>query len=144
MEFSQKIILNRKSIKKMFYEYSEIYGVKLVLLRLTGLYAFRARWALQGSVRLGHSLRSFPRLTPPTFCRPCKCCAFAYSGRQNVVNSRDVMRNTTQHFCKILWKYIDKNKITKYTQESLKDIMKFSKDKKYGIFMEINYGKTDT
>ncbi|GHU87400.1 hypothetical protein FACS189476_02790 [Spirochaetia bacterium] len=39
-----------------------------------------------GSVRLGQSLRSFPRLTPPTFCPPCKCFAFAYSGGQNVAN----------------------------------------------------------
>jgi hypothetical protein len=44
------------------------------------------------------SARSFryapiPRLTPPTFWPPCKCYAFAYSGGQNVVNSRNDMRN---------------------------------------------------
>jgi hypothetical protein len=34
---------------------------------------------------------SFPRKTSATFCRPWKCCAFPYPGRQNVIYSRDVM-----------------------------------------------------
>jgi hypothetical protein len=34
---------------------------------------------------------SLPRLTTPTVCRPWKCSAFPYPGRQNVVNSRNVM-----------------------------------------------------
>ena len=29
--------------------------------------------------------RSFPRNTPLTVCKPCKCSAFAYSGLQTVV-----------------------------------------------------------
>jgi hypothetical protein len=37
-------------------------------LRLTGLYAFRALWALQGFVHLGR-LR-LPRFTAPTFLQP--------------------------------------------------------------------------
>jgi hypothetical protein len=35
----------------------------------------------------------FPRKTSATFCPPCKCYAFAYSGGQNVVNNQNVMRN---------------------------------------------------
>jgi hypothetical protein len=39
----------------------------------------------------------FPRHTPPTFCRPWKCYAFPYPGRQNVANSRNVMRHGAKH-----------------------------------------------
>jgi hypothetical protein len=35
----------------------------------------------------------FSRRCSGTFCRPWKCYAFPYSGRQNVVNSRNVRRN---------------------------------------------------
>jgi hypothetical protein len=35
----------------------------------------------------------FPRRCSGTFCPPCKCYAFAYSGGQNVANSRNVIRN---------------------------------------------------
>ena len=35
----------------------------------------------------------FPRLTPDTVCRPWKCYAFPYAGRQTVLNSRNVRRN---------------------------------------------------
>jgi hypothetical protein len=51
---------------------------------------------LWGSVSLGR-LR-LPRSTPPTFCQPWKCYAFPYSGCQNVIYSRDVMRNTILNF----------------------------------------------
>jgi hypothetical protein len=41
---------------------------------------------------------SFPRHCSGTVCRPWKCCAFPYSGRQTVIYSRNVMRNTTLKF----------------------------------------------
>jgi hypothetical protein len=45
-----------------------------------------------GYVRLGRSLRSLPRLTPPQFASPANL-RFAYSGWQTVVYNRNVMRN---------------------------------------------------
>jgi hypothetical protein len=51
---------------------------------------------------LARSLRyaSFPRKTSGTVCRPWKHYAFPYSGRQTVVNSRNVMRHLGTIFCK--------------------------------------------
>ncbi|MHB9291495.1 hypothetical protein Holit_00572 [Hollandina sp. SP2] len=49
---------------------------------------------------LARSLRfaPFPRKTSATFYRPWSCCASPYSGRQNVIYSRDVMCNTPLKF----------------------------------------------
>jgi hypothetical protein len=46
---------------------------------------------------------SLTRLTPLTVCWPWKCYAFPYSGRQNVVNRRNVMRHLRQTFSKKLY-----------------------------------------
>jgi hypothetical protein len=63
--------------------------------------------------RLARSLRyaSFPRQPPPTFCRPWKCYAFPYSGRQNVANSRNVRCNMLKNY---QYQQIKKIKVNNY------------------------------
>jgi hypothetical protein len=41
----------------------------------------------------------FPRQTSATFCRPWKCYAFPYPGRQNVIYSRNAKQNPLRSFC---------------------------------------------
>jgi hypothetical protein len=43
---------------------------KMGTLRMTGLHTLRRQKAAGGSGLLGHSLRSFPRKSPPTFYQP--------------------------------------------------------------------------
>jgi hypothetical protein len=54
--------------------------------------AYNKRYTLRpsGIGRLGHGY-AIPTLPSPTFYRPCKHYVFAYSGRQNVVNSQCVL-----------------------------------------------------
>jgi hypothetical protein len=75
IEFENKR-LEKGNIKTtdLFKEYIKIWSTPL--RRITGMYTLRALKRPRGSVRLGQSLRqrscrrSFPRLTPPTFCQP--------------------------------------------------------------------------
>jgi hypothetical protein len=44
----------------------------------------------------------FPRRCYGTFCQPWSCCASPYSGWQNVIYSRNVMRNVPKFIDKLL------------------------------------------
>ena len=60
------------------------------------VYAAPAVAGLASATARSFRYAPFPRRCSGTFCPPCKCCAFAYPGGQNIVNSRNVMRNKKQ------------------------------------------------
>jgi hypothetical protein len=72
--------------------------------RITGLFTLRRSSGSAYATARSFRYAPFPRRCSGTFCPPCKCYAVAYSGGQNVVNSRNVMRHFFEKRCKKLYK----------------------------------------